>query len=174
MKVNLIATVIAIIYNVINYLIWLHISTMPNATSMIYIFIYPCFWGITLFIVGVLAFKYKRIWFAKVYKVSTFVALFFCTPFPFIWFKAVMAPSIYCASTGFSTIGDHTIKYEEWIYSTGELNVIKYWKADQPRCNECDSASFKRDSIWVYLGKKKDTLRVVTYMDGKLINERRK
>ena len=174
MKFNTTAILIAIIYNVINFLFWLRISTMPNATSMVYIFIYPCFWIITLIIVGIMGFRNKAIWFSKSYKVSTLVALFFCTPFPFMWFKAIAAPSTYLASTGFSTRDGHTIKSEEWVYNTGGLSVIKYWKADEPNCNDCDSSRFKPDGVWVYLGKKKDTLRIDTYKNGKLTNEEKK
>ena len=171
MKLNITATSVAVIYNVINFLFWLRISTMPNATSMVYIFIYPCFWIITLIIIGIMGFRNKTIWFLKSYKVSTIVTLFFCTPFPFMWFKAIAAPSTYLVSTGFSTRDGHTIKSEEWIYNTGGLNVIKYWKADEPNCNACDSSHFKPEGVWVYLGKKKDTLRIDTYKNGKLINE---
>lgn len=170
MKVNITATLIAVIYNIINFLFWLHISAMPNATSMVYVFIYPCFWIITLIIVGVLAYRNKRVWFTKAYKASTIIALFFCTPFPFIWFKAIAAPSTYLVSTGFSTKDGHTIKSEEWVYNTGGLNVIKYWKADEANCNDCDSSHFKPYGVWVYLGKKKDTLRIETYKNGKLIS----
>ena len=171
MKLNITATSVAVIYNVINFLFWLRISTMPNATSMVYIFIYPCFWIITLIIIGIMGFRNKTIWFLESYKVSTIVTLFFCTPFPFMWFKAIAAPSTYLVSTGFSTRDGHTIKSEEWIYNTGGLNVIKYWKADEPNCNDCDSSHFKPEGVWVYLGKKKDTLRIDTYKNGKLINE---
>ena len=174
MKLNITATLIAIIYNVINFLFWLHISTMPNATSMVYIFIYPCFWIITLITVVIVALRNKAAWFSKAYKVSTIIALFFCTPFPFLWSKAIMAPSTYCVSTGFSTKDGHTIKDEEWIYKTGGLNVIKYWIADEPNCNDCDSSSFKPDGVWIYLGKKKDTLQIETYKNGKLVNDIRK
>ncbi|MDB5139177.1 MAG: hypothetical protein JWR12_1093 [Mucilaginibacter sp.] len=121
-----------------------------------------------------MSFRDKAIWFSKSYKVSTIVALFFCTPFPFMWFKAITAPSTYCVSTEFSTRDGHTIKTEEWIYSTGGLNVIKYWKADEPQCNDCDTSAFKPEGVWVYLGKKKDTLRVDTYKNGKLINKIKK
>jgi hypothetical protein len=165
--------VIAIAYNLINFLFWLHISTMPNATSMVYIFVYPCFWIITLIIIGTLVFKNKTIWLSSAYRASTIIALFFCTPMPFLWAKAIAAPSSYCASTEFLTKDGHTIKSEEWVYNTGGLNVIKYWKANEPDCNDCDSASFKPDSVWVYLGKKKDTLRVDRYKNGKLIGEKK-
>jgi len=121
-----------------------------------------------------MGFRYKAIWFSKAYKVSTIIALFFCTPIPFMWFKAIIAPSTYCVSTEFSTRDGHTIKTEEWIYTTGGLNVIKHWKADKPQCNDCDTSAFKPEGVWVYLGKKKDTLLVDTYKDGKMINERTK
>lgn len=172
MKINTTATSVAVVYNIINFLFWLHISTMPNATSMVYMFIYPCFWVITLIIMGIMGFRNKAIWFSKTYKVSTIIALFFCTPFPFIWVKAIEAPSTYCVSTGFSTQDGHTIKSEEWVYRTGGLNVIKYWKADESNCNDCDSTHFKKDSTWIYLGKKKDTIKIEVYKEGKLIIKR--
>jgi|GEM_PF-4862524 len=174
MKLNITATIIAIVYNLINFLFWLHISTMPNATSMVYIFIYPCFWVITLIIMTTLGVRNKTVWFSRTYKVSTIIALLFCTPMPFLWVKAIVAPSTYCESTGFSTKGGYTLKYEEWVYSTGALNVIKYWKANEPNCNDCDTSYFKPDSVWVYLNKNNDTLRIETYKNGRLISEKKK
>ena len=174
MKLNITGTLVAIVYNVINFLFWQHISIMPNATSMVYIFIYPCFWIITLIIVAILGFRNKAIWFSKAFRVSTIIALFFCTPVPFLLTKAIAAPSTYCASSGFSTKDGHTLKYETWVYRTGGVNVIKYWTANEPDCNDCDSTHFKRDSVWVYLDKKKDTTRIETYKNGKLTNEIKK
>jgi hypothetical protein len=83
------------------------------------------------------------------------------------------APSSHCASTSFSTRNGSTIKIETWIYDTGALEVIKYWKADKLDCESCDTSHFKPDSTWVYFDKTKDTIRVDTYKNGKLINQRK-
>jgi len=172
MRFNITLTSVAVVYNLINFLFGLHISNMASAASMIYVFVYPCFWIITIVAISIMAFKNRRTWFNKTFKVSTITALFLCTPISFIWFKAITAPSTYCASSGFSTEGDHTIKSEEWVYSNGRLNVIKYWKADIPDCRSL--SLFRPDSVWVYLSKNGDTLQVQTYKDGKLVKERKK
>ena len=171
MRFNIAATSLALSYNVINFLFWLHLLKMPDAASMIYLIIYPCFWVIALIITGILTFQNKAIWFSKAYKLSTIVALFFCTPIPFVLSKITASPSTYCVSTGFSTENGHTIKSEEWVFNTGSLNVIKYWKADEPNCDNCDSSQFQPAGTWVYLGKKKDTLRIDIYKNGELIRE---
>jgi len=172
MKINITTTLIAIVYNVINLLIWQHILTMPNATSMIYIIIFPCYWIITIIIVTIITLKKKARWLQKSYRLSTFVALFFCTPVFFLVIRSVKNPTSYLASSGYITKGEYTIKYESWNYTTGGLQVVKYWKADKSNCEECDSSFFKRDSTWVYF-KGKDTLRVDVYKNDKLISEKK-
>lgn len=174
MKINLTALLLAIAYNVINYLFWLHISSLPNATSMIYLFIYPSYWILSLIAVVVLAIKKRRVWFSNHYKISTVIALLFCTPLPFFLIKSFTSPSTYLSSSGFFTEDACTVKYETWNYNSGELNVIKYWKANKPNCNSCDTSYFKRDSTWIYLDKKKDTIQIDIYKDGHLISRKNK
>jgi len=173
MKINKTVLSIAIFYNIINFLFWLHISTMSNATSMIYIFIFPSFWIISIVVVAILAFRNKATWFQKGYKTSTIVGLFFCTPIFFLFVRSVQSPGSYCNSSGYMTQNGYTYKYESWIYNTGSRQVVKYWKADEENCDTCDSSHFKRDSTWVYLNKKKDTVKVETYKNGKLISVRK-
>jgi hypothetical protein len=128
MKFNTNATLVAIIYNVINFLFWLRISTMPNATSMVYIFIYPCFWIITLIIVSIMGFRNKAIWFSKSYKVSTIVALFFCTPFPFMWFKEGDVVVIIFPDHGTRYLGK--MYNDDWLRDRGFLKDGKLTAGD--------------------------------------------
>lgn len=144
---------------------------MPDATSMIYIIIFPVFWIITIIIVAILTFKNKTIWFEKNYKVSTIIGLFFCTPI-FFWFvRAINTPESYRDSSGYMSKNGYTIKYENWTYNDGSPQVIKYWKAVGENCNTCDSTHFKKDSTWIYFNKKKDTIKVEVYKNGELINK---
>lgn len=171
MKINRTLLSIAIAYNIINFLFWQHILTMPDATSMIYVIIFPVFWIITIIIVAILAFKNKAIWFKKNYKLSTIIGLFFCTPMLFWLVRVINTPESYRASSSYASKMGYTIKREKWIYNNG-AQVIKYWKADESNCNDCDSTHFKKDSTWIYLGKKKDTIKIEVYKEGKLIIKR--
>lgn len=171
MKIKRTLLSIAIIYNIINFLFWQHILTMPNATSMIYIIIFPVFWIITIIIVTILTFKNKLIWFKKEYKLSTIIGLFFCTPIFFLFVRSINTPESYRASSSYISKMGYTIKRERWIYNNGE-QVIKYWKSDTENCNTCDTTSFKKDSTWIYFNKKKDTIKIEIYKNGKLVNVR--
>ena len=171
MKINIVAILIAILYNIGNILMWQHIKTMPDASSMIYLIIYPCYWIIAVVIIAIIALKNKLRWFQSSYKFSTILALLFCTPIPFFVLRAVEAPSYYGAMDRFEYKGNYTEKIEQWNYNGGGVYVIKYWRANKPNCESCDTSLFKRDSTWVYF-KGKDTLKVEVYKIGKLVSEK--
>jgi hypothetical protein len=83
MKINKTILSIAIIYNLINFLFWEHIKIMNNATSMIYLLIFPIFWIISIIILIILALKNKSNWFNVNYKITTIISLFFVLQFCF-------------------------------------------------------------------------------------------
>jgi hypothetical protein len=169
MKINRKLFSIAVVYNVINFLFWVHILNMPNATSMIYMLILPCFWILTILFAVILSLKNKLVWFQKEYKVSTIISLIFCTPILFLSVKAISSPESYRASSGCGNKNEFTVKSENWDYNDGGRQVVKYWKAKALDCCECDSLLLKKDSTWIYFDKKGDTMKVESYKDGKLI-----
>jgi hypothetical protein len=172
MKINRKLLSIAVVYNVVNFLFWLHISNMSNATSMIYMVIFPCFWIVTIVFVVMLSLKNKIIWFQREYNVSTIISLFFCTPILFLSFIAINSPESYRASSSCGNKNGFTVKRESWNYSDGGRQVVKYWKANELGCCECDSLRLKKDSVWIYFDKKGDTIKVESYDYGKLIEVR--
>jgi len=174
MKINKTVLSIAIVYNVINFMFWQYIKTTTGASSMIFIFIFPVFWIISILVVTILAFKNKATWFQKGYKASTIVGILVCTPILFWFVIAIQTSESYCNSTGYTPQNGYTFKYESWIYRNGSRQVVKYWKADGENCDTCDSSHFKRDSTWVYFNKKKDTVKVEIYKNDKLISVRKK
>ena len=144
---------------------------MNNATSMIYLLIFPIFWIISIIILVILALKNKSNWFNVNYKITTIISLFFCTPILFLGFRYINRPDSYRDSTGYISKNGYTIKYENWIYyDNGSRKIIKYWKAVEKDCNDCDSTHFKKDSTWIYFNKKKDTVKIEVYKNGKLIS----
>jgi hypothetical protein len=173
MKLNKTLFVLALIYNGINFGLMKILTSMNGGSSMIFLLIYPLFWILSLVIVGVLTSKLRRLWFNKSYKLSTNVLLVFCSPLVFLVIVGLHIPRTYCDSTGYNSANGHTYKYESWVYfGSLKQQVIKYWVADQEGCNDCDSTYFKRDSTWIYLNPKQDTMKIDIYKDGKLIREK--
>lgn len=170
MKINRTIALIAIIYNLINFLFLWHIKGMPDATSMIYLLIYPCFWIITLVLVTIISIKKRIIWFRQDYRISTIISLFFCTPIFFLIIARAELPESYCQSSGYTSKNGYTFKYEEWVYNPNHVQVVKYWKANKENCNSCDTSQFKKDSTWVYFDKKQDTIKTEVYKNGNLIS----
>jgi hypothetical protein len=155
---------------VINSLFYLHLSSMNGGSSMIYVFIFPIFWLLTIFVVGFWSYKQRYILFEKDIRTSSFILLFFCTPIPIFLLGALLRPEMYRASTGFITKNGTTIKSEEWVYNNGKLAIRKYWKINIANYNgNGDDDSFKKDSTWIYLEKNGDTLKTETYKDNQLI-----
>ena len=172
MKINKTVLSIAIAYNIINFLFWKHIENMNDATSMIYLFILPLFWFISIIFLVILGLKNKLTWFNENYRISTIIILLFCTPIFFLTIRSFNSSDIYRDSTGFLSKNGYTIKYESWSYNNGSRKVTKYWKVPEINCYECDSTRFKKDSTWIYLNEKKDTIKVEVYKDGKLISRK--
>jgi len=170
MKTNKVIWFIAIIYNLINLLFWTHINNMPDATSMIYVVVYPAYWILTIVLFVILAIRNRFTWFSKSHILSTIILFILCTPLPFMAIVNLNSPTSYKSSTGFLLRNNYTIKYESWFYYSGTLQVIKYWRANKPNCQSCDSSAFRKDSIWIYFNKSGDTVKIETYKNDKLIN----
>lgn len=170
MKWNITLTWFTLGFILTNFLFYLHISTMNGGSSIIYIFIYPIFWLLTILIAGLWSYKQRHFWFKKDVKTSSFILLFFCTPVPIFLFSALIRTEMYCASTGFTPKNGETIKSETWVYNNGKLAIRKYWKINIENYNgNGDDDSFKKDSTWIYLKKDGDTLKIETYKDNQLI-----
>jgi hypothetical protein len=161
MKFNRPLTIAAIIYLVINTLFILNAATLNGGGSMIYIFIFPFFWIVTLVIITTLSIKNRKIWFKKDMLLSTLLAIFFCTPVSVSLFVLISRPASYLSSSGSNQKDGHQINSEEWNYYSNESRAInKYWKDG------------KKDSTWVYFNKNGDTLATETYSEDKLIHKR--
>jgi hypothetical protein len=143
---------------------------MNGGSSMIYIFIFPIFWILTILIACFWSYKQKDIWFRKDIKPSSIILLFFCTPIPLFIFGGLLKPETYRAGTGFTTKSGATIKNETWVYNNGKLAIEKYWKINIENYNgNGDEDNFKKDSTWIYIEKNGDTLKTETYKDNQLI-----
>lgn len=175
MKLNAPLTYGAIIYNVINVLFWIQISHMQSANSTIFIIFYPLFWIITISAIVIITKNKSSIWFQKKYLMSTVVALLFCTPIPFLITISLNFSDTYVFSTGSDSKNGYTFKSETVLYrSTNSLQVVKYWKVHLPKCSMCDTSLFKRDSTWIYFDKKRDTIKIEVYKNGKLLFQKNK
>jgi hypothetical protein len=160
MKITRTLTVIAIVYLLINLLFYWHATTLNGGTSIVYIFIFPFFWAITIILVIVLSIKNRKLWFQKKQLLSTLIALFFCTPVPLSLTVLVLRPPYYLAASGSNQENGSTIRFEEWNYYSGKQAITKYWKDEQ------------KDSVWVYFDKKGDTISTETYTEDKLISKK--
>ncbi len=175
MKWNITLTWFTLVFIFINLLFYLHSSSMNGGSSIIYIFIYPIFWLLTLFIVTFWSYKQRDIWFKKDIKTSTFILLFFCTPIPLFLFGALQRPEMYRSGTGFNSINGITIKDETWNYNNGKTAIIKYYKINvENYMGNGDDDRFKKDSTWIYFEKTGDTLKTETYKDDQLITTTKK
>jgi hypothetical protein len=125
MKITPVPTFIAVIYLLINLLFYLHASTLNGGESMGYIFIFPCFWLITIVSVLILAIKNRKIWFRKNQLVSTIIALFFCTPISISAIVLLMRPASYLASSGSNEVNGDFTKFENWEYYNGKQAITK-------------------------------------------------
>ncbi|RMG78755.1 MAG: hypothetical protein D6707_09375, partial [Bacteroidetes bacterium] len=160
---------IAIGFILVNILFFFFSSTMRGGTSLIYVIIFPVFWGITLIAVSILAFKNRKTWFEKSISLSTIILLIFCTPLPLLVFAELIKPKISRSGTSYWSEDGETLKTETWIYKPGQIAAKKYWTLETENWTEKSEDEFKRDSIWVYFDKNGDTLKTEYYENDKLI-----
>lgn len=174
MKWNITLTWFTLGFILFNSLFYLHLSSMDGGSSIIYIFICPIFWLLTLIIVAFWSYKQRNIWFKENLRNSSFILLFFCTPIPIFMFGSLVRPEIYLSGISFNSKNGITIKKEDWNYNSGKTAIIKYWKINiENYMGNPDDDRFKKDSTWIYFEKDGDTLKTETYKDDQLILNRK-
>ena len=169
MKLNKTLLLIAIGFLIINLFFFKNSETLNGGRAMIYIIIFPLFWIATLITVGILAFKNRKEWFSKEMIISTIAFLILCTPLSIWVFSTLTRPEIQLIGTGYNPRNGMTIKTETWNYNSGQTAVTKFWKIDTENWTSTTEKDFKKDSIWVYLDKKGDTLRIEKYKNDQLV-----
>ena len=127
MKWNQKLTWIATGFILVNILFAWHASTMTGGTSLIYVIIFPVFWGLTLISVGILTFKNRKTWFQKSMSLSTIILLIFCTPLPLLGFTELTKPEMTRSGTDYWPKDGVTLKTETWIYKPGQIAAKTYW-----------------------------------------------
>ncbi|WP_282124725.1 hypothetical protein [Algibacter mikhailovii] len=169
MKLNKTLLFIAIGFLIINVFFFKNAETLNGGRAMIYIFIFPLFWIATLITVGILAYKNRKEWFSKEMKISTIFFMILCTPISIWGFSSLTRLEIELIGTGYNPKNGITIKSETWNYNSGQTAIIKFWKIDTENWASNDEKDFKKDSVWVYLDKKGDTLKIEKYKNDQLI-----
>lgn len=169
-KWNIELTWFALGFILINFFFYLHASSMNGGGSMIYIFIFPSFWILTLLILALWGYNQRHCWFKENLRTSSFILLFFCTPIPLFVFSSLIRPEMYCSGTGYNSKNGFTIKDETWNFNNGNTAIIKYWKINiENYRGNGDDDRFIKDSTWIYFKKNGDTLKTETYKDNQLI-----
>ncbi|MEH6764610.1 MAG: hypothetical protein V7655_08915 [Aequorivita antarctica] len=165
-------TIIAIGFLLINLFFFKNAETLNGGRAMIYIFIFPLFWILTLITVGILAYKNRKEWFSNEMKVSTVILLILCTPLSIWGFSSLGRPEMELSGTSYNPRNGITIKSETWNYNSGQTAVTKFWKLDTENWTGYDDSEYKKDSIWVYYDKKGDTLRIEKYKNDQLVENK--
>ncbi len=169
MKLNKTLLIIAIVFLIINLFFFKNSETLNAGRAMIYIIIFPLFWVATLITVRILAFKNRKEWFSKEMKISTIAFLILCTPLSIWGFSALTRPEMQLIGTSYNPRNGITIKTETWNYNSGQTAVTKFWKIDTENWTSTTENDFKKDSVWIYLDKKGDTLRIEKYKNDQLV-----
>ncbi|TXD72141.1 hypothetical protein [Aequorivita antarctica] len=165
-------TIIAIGFLIINLFFFKNAETLNGGRAMIYIFIFPLFWILTLITVGILAYKNRKEWFSNEMKVSTIILLILCTPLSIWGFSSLARPEMELSGTSYNPRNGIIIKSETWNYNSGQTSVTKFWKLDTENWTGYDDSEYKKDSIWVYYDKKGDTLRIEKYKNDQLVENK--
>jgi hypothetical protein len=169
MKWNKTLTYFAIGFLLINLLFSENMETLNGGKAMIYIFIYPLFWILTLIIVGVLTYKNRKKWLNKEMKISTTILLICCSPLSIMIFSALTQPEIQLSGTGYNPKNGITIKTETWNYNSGQTAVRKFWKLNSENWSGYSENEYLKDSIWTYYTKEGEILKTEKYRNNKLI-----
>jgi hypothetical protein len=75
---------ITLTYLFINAAFFFHASTMNGGGSLVYIYIFPFFWLISIILIGIFTYSQRKILFEKRSKKTSILLLAFCTPIPYI------------------------------------------------------------------------------------------
>ena len=171
MKWNRTLTYFAIGFLLINFFFSKNIETLHGGRAMIYIFIYPIFWVLTLITVGILTYKNRKKWLSKEMKISTGILLIFCSPIAILTFSALARPEIQLSGTGYNPKNGITIKTETWNYNSGQTAIRKFWKLDSENWTGYSENEYLKDSIWIYYSKEGDILKTEKYKNNELIEK---
>lgn len=162
MKLNYTLLWITIIFIFINILLAWDMSNCTGGTSLIYVLIFPLFWGITLVIVGVLSYIKRKVWFQEQIKFSTIILIFLCTPFLPLVYSKITEPDIVRSGTSYFTQNREHYRRENYVYyNIYKQARIEFWVRDNAQ-----SSLYLKDSIWVYFDRNGDTLKKVHYNRG--------
>ena len=169
MKWNKTLTYFAIGFLLINFLFSENMETLNGGKAMIYIFIYPLFWILTLIIVGVLTYKNRKKWLNKEMKISTIILLICCSPISILIFSTLTKPEIQLSGTGYNPKNGITIKTETWNYNSGQTAIRKFWKINSENWTGYSENEYLKDSIWTYYTKEGEILKTEKYKNNELI-----
>ena len=172
MKLNKTLLFFALGFLIINIFFLKNSETLNGGRAMIYIFIFPLFWILTLITVGILAYRNRKEWFNKEMKISTIILLILCSPLSFLGFSSLTRPEMHLIGTGYNPRNGITIKSETWNYNSGQTAIRKFWKLDTENWSIYDDSEYKKDSTWIYFNKEGDTLKIEKYKNDQLIEKK--
>lgn len=147
----------------------MHALTLKGGMSIIYLFIYPAFWVITLVVVAIFCIRNRKRWFQRDMLLSTLIAMFFCTPIVLTCIYYLVRPASYITVTGYNPENGYVRKFEDWNYYSGGRAAKKYWKRPDDGASYADDSGFEKDSTWVFFNKNGDTIKTETYRDDRLV-----
>jgi hypothetical protein len=132
-------------------------------------------WGSSIICSIVIAIFNRKQLFKGMMILWTSLILLFCTPVPFFVIIRLMNPmpeTILMTSDYEYPVGK-VEKNEHWQYSYSDQKYVdKHFLADSLAFEKRGERSFKEDGKWIYFNKNGDTLKVESYVDGKLTNRK--
>jgi hypothetical protein len=180
MKLSRILFLVALSANSVTLIAYYWVMNQPSSSGagMIYVlFIFPGIWIAFVVIAIALAVSLRN----KTGPDSSalrIIAFICCTPFPILsiaFGKYLMenrAPSLFTQSLAYR---DHVAyKSETWTALDSAEYVQMFFTADSTELALQGESAFKKDSVWIYLDKQNDTLKVEFYRDDVLVRTIRK
>lgn len=171
MKRNVLLSWITFVYLLLNT--WIlydyYYNSQGGVGIMHEIIILPIFWSFSVIIIGVIAVRKRKVWFSRQMVFSTILLLLLCTPLLSLVFFNIVDSDIKRSSSNYNTSKGHTIKTETWVYESGRVAIIKFWKLEQENYLDAEASEFKKDSTWIYLSEEGDTTKKEVYFNDKLI-----
>jgi hypothetical protein len=152
---------------------WVTIQPSSSGAGMIYVlFIFPGIW-IAFVVIAVALTVSLRNRTGPDSSALRIIAFIFCTPIPILsiavgkYLMEERGPALFTTSV---ETRDHVIyKSEVWTGRDDGAYVQMYFKADSTELYSVGESAYKKDSTWVYMDKKNDTLKVEIYHDDVLL-----